>query len=271
MLLPQYWLRQQKLQRALVNYPIYDPPHKVEERLLPKEKALENFQYFIDVRQQRLDFFTRWLGTCFGVNSSLEQQGIEGLLDWAETYVCVAMPSEDYIRTARVFHSYAEPWAGAYAAVNALLDLGIMLGEALIRHRPGLRWQMEWSMSDHPDIEQAETKETLVFLRVRARDIRASKSSECSGFRRPLLASPGDALDYEPIYDFISTYQMLVSQATTYEYAKKMRGTPKALHSNTRSQYLRNWVDLALVRSNREQMAFVKQRNQPSLDGGRHG
>lgn len=41
--LPQAYLRRLWLRRALRDYPLYDPPHKVEERLLSKAKAKENF------------------------------------------------------------------------------------------------------------------------------------------------------------------------------------------------------------------------------------
>ena len=30
------WLRKRRLERALREYPLYDPPHKVEERLLSR-------------------------------------------------------------------------------------------------------------------------------------------------------------------------------------------------------------------------------------------
>ncbi len=61
MLLPQVSLRREWLRRALRDYPLYDPPHKIEERLLSKEEALENFDYFMRVRQQRLSYFENWL------------------------------------------------------------------------------------------------------------------------------------------------------------------------------------------------------------------
>jgi hypothetical protein len=47
---PQVKLRRFRLERALREYPLYDPPHKVEERLLASEKAAENFDYFMRMR-----------------------------------------------------------------------------------------------------------------------------------------------------------------------------------------------------------------------------
>jgi hypothetical protein len=57
------------LERALHDYPLYDPPHKVEERRLPKEKAAENFDYFISVRMQRVAQLRDWLQRDFAVST----------------------------------------------------------------------------------------------------------------------------------------------------------------------------------------------------------
>ncbi len=44
------------LRRASRDYPLYDPRHKIEERLLTKEKATENFDYSVRARLQRLAY-----------------------------------------------------------------------------------------------------------------------------------------------------------------------------------------------------------------------
>jgi hypothetical protein len=56
MILPQAWLRRMGLRRASRDYPLYDPRHKIEERLLTKEKATENFDYSVRARLQRLAY-----------------------------------------------------------------------------------------------------------------------------------------------------------------------------------------------------------------------
>jgi hypothetical protein len=248
MLLPQYWLRQQRLQRALRDYPMYDPPHKFEERLLPKEKALENFQYFKDVRLERVSFFNNWLESEFGIQASLEDKGVENLLDWAADYIAVIMPSNDFWQTVKVYNGYAKSWAGEYAGVNAYFDLGATLGEAIIRRRPTLRWQMEWSLADYPNIEQTVSKPTMNMLLGRQRDIRARMRSECSGIRRPVLASAIHAVEYEPVYGCLSTYFGLEYEPATVEYRIKTRTMPKGLRAGN-GPYLRNWMKLALTPS----------------------
>ena len=58
MLLPQAWMRKRSLERALRGYPLYDPPHKVEERLLAGEGRWRKLNYFMRVREQRLAAFS---------------------------------------------------------------------------------------------------------------------------------------------------------------------------------------------------------------------
>ena len=65
MILPQVRLRKLRLERALREYPLYDPPHKVDERLLPREKAAENFDYFMRMRLDRVRYFCGWLKRYF--------------------------------------------------------------------------------------------------------------------------------------------------------------------------------------------------------------
>jgi hypothetical protein len=53
--------RKRELQRALGEYPLYNPPHKVELRLLTKERAAESFDYFMAVRLVRVAYPQSWL------------------------------------------------------------------------------------------------------------------------------------------------------------------------------------------------------------------
>lgn len=228
MLLPQYWLRQQRLQRALLDYPIYDPPHKSEERILPKDQALENFQYFLDVRLDRVEFFNNWLSSHFGVKAGLDQKGIENTLDWAENYVGIILPL-DIRKTAEVFFCYELPWTGDYAGANPLFDLAATLGEAIIRLRPELRWRMEWSLSDFLGVESALPRETMAMLRCRERDIREMKRDKWSGYRRPLLASHDDPIKLESTLGYVENYQGLMSQSVTVASAFAEMQRPKKM------------------------------------------
>ena len=246
MLLPEYWLRQKRLQRALHDYPIYDPPHKTEERLLPKDNALENFKYFVHVRLQRVEFFNNWLRSHFGVEAGLDQKGVENALDWATDYMAVLMTTSDFLLTSQIVEAYVRPWRGEYVGANAYFDLGAMLGEAIIRQRPNLRWQMEWSLADYPNVEQTVSKPTMAMLRSRERDIRESKRDKWSGYRRPLLASADKATDYVPVYGYLSTYSGQEFSRGTVEYKLKNLHKPKGLRFPAGTPYLKDMINLAL-------------------------
>ena len=246
MLVPRYWLSKQRLQLALANYPIYDPPHKTEERLLPIEKALDNFHYFMRVRHDRIHFFRTWLSDRFGVNTSFEKEGIEDTLNWVDAYVPIIMPYQNFSQTSVVFKGYARQWSGEYAGANAFFDLGAMLGETIIHHRPDLRWQLEWSLEDYPSVEKTLPRETMILLRSRERDVREAKREKYSGYRRPLLASAYGPLGYEPVYGMISTHFLIVSQRVAIDHAIRNLSVPGGLRTGNRD-YLRAWIHRALI------------------------
>ncbi|MBR8173745.1 hypothetical protein KDX27_39330 [Burkholderia cenocepacia] len=111
MLLPQMWLRKQWLRRALRDYPIYDPPHKVEERLLSKEQVHENFDYFMSVRLQRLEHFRGWLHHYFGVDLSLDRPGVRRLNRWANKYAGLLLATDSDGNSMSTYFDY-QPSSG---------------------------------------------------------------------------------------------------------------------------------------------------------------
>ncbi|MCL8385351.1 hypothetical protein [Xanthobacter aminoxidans] len=58
---PRYWYPYLRMSRALVDYPIYAPPHLKCESDLTDDEAQENFDYFMKVKDQRLDMFLDWM------------------------------------------------------------------------------------------------------------------------------------------------------------------------------------------------------------------
>jgi len=241
---PHYKRRQSRLRQALLNYPLYDPPHKGEERVLPVEQALENFRYFMDVRKERGAYFMQWLRDEFGVDASLEPAGTDATLDWARDYVPVIMPFDNRDRDPAVYYGRAEPWIGDYAGANAFVDLGAMLGEAIILRRPHLRWQMEWSMSDYPGIEQTADAKTMTIFRCYEQEMREIKEERWSGYRRPIIASASDPVVYEPVYGFLDTYFFVLAQHITVKAAFREATEPQGLRSDN-FLYLRDWFERA--------------------------
>lgn len=225
MLRPQYWLRQPKLQRALVDYPVYDPPHKSEERVLPEDKARENFQYFLSVRHERLDFFFGWLERQFGVQASLEGRGLEAFLDWAKDYIALLLPDKN---VGDVFMAYAQPWSGRYAGSNVLFDIGIATGEAIILQRPDLVWCMEWPLVQLQGDQKASRE-----ARVRSiqRYEQERKRNKNSGYRRPSLASIKSPAYYAPVFATVFSFHLMQSLWASFDLAWKEFKTPKASRS----------------------------------------
>jgi hypothetical protein len=146
-LLPQMWLRKQWLMRALQNYPLYDPPHKIEERLMPREQAFENFLYFMDVRKQRVEHFRTWLRQRFWTPVQANERGVKALNSWAVRYSAFLLPAHP---NGISYFSYNPPWMGDCAGCNVLFDMGISLGEFLIANCPNLRWDMNSISASRP-------------------------------------------------------------------------------------------------------------------------
>ena len=140
MLLPQMWLRKRKLETLLKDYPLYDPPHKVEERVLPKEQAQQNFEYFMDVREQRAVYFTKSLKNQFDIEIAATPRGVEALDLWMFQYGGLLLPNE---MVEVSYFTYDPPWRGTAVGCNALFDTGIVFGEFLIANCPKLRWEMD--------------------------------------------------------------------------------------------------------------------------------
>lgn len=143
MLLPHMQLRKLWLRRVLRDYPLYDPPHKVEERLLSRDKATENFDYFMRVRQERLTHFQNWLRRNFGVTLTLEEKSVKALNRWGNRYAGLLFVTGPDGYPTDSYFTYNPSWTGENAGNNALFDMGIALGEIIIANCPKLRWHVD--------------------------------------------------------------------------------------------------------------------------------
>jgi hypothetical protein len=148
MIHPMFWLKHWKARHTLADYPFYDVPHKQAERTLGEAEVQENFDYFMHVRLDRLAIFQRWLHGGFGVNATLNGDGVLALYGWANDYGGGLIGDETY--TAIIFDSYQPLWVGEYAGYNVMVDIAILLGEYLISKRPQLHWKI---YRGHPDEE----------------------------------------------------------------------------------------------------------------------
>jgi hypothetical protein len=137
------WLRTSRLERALVGYPQYDPPHKVEERLLSREAAAENFDYFMRVRLDRLAYFQTWLREQFGFRISLDEKGILAFCRWRSKYAGFLLTKGPDGYPTDSYFTYSPRWNGENIGHNVVFDTGIFLGEAILANCPKLRWDFD--------------------------------------------------------------------------------------------------------------------------------
>jgi hypothetical protein len=135
--------RKERLERALPEYPPYDPPHKVEERLLSRMEATQNFDYFMRVRLDRLAYFRTWLEQQFGFKISFDEPGVRELSRWGNEYAGFLLPKGPGGHPTMSYFDYDPPWTAENAGLNVLFDMGITFGEAIVANCPNVHWDID--------------------------------------------------------------------------------------------------------------------------------
>jgi hypothetical protein len=221
MLLPHVWLRKLWLRRALRGYPLYDPPHKVEEYLLTRERALENFNYFMSVREVRVAYFTNWLSRNFQTVIAPTEEGVRALNVWGNRFAGLLLTPDAKGNAKNSYFTYDPPWVGEEAGLNVLFDLGITLGEFIVSNCPRLHWDVD------PISE------------VLPRTGKMLKKSPGMSFQRPMLSGFGDpvatANPLHRVWGF--AYQMNL-YFTNSRGIKRYYRQPKFARENIRWQIL---------------------------------
>jgi len=224
MLLPQAWLRKRWLARALRDYPLYDPPHKVEERLLTRERATENFDYFMRVRPQRLAYFRGWLRRNFGVTITLDEKGVKALGRWGNKYAGLLLNEGPGGNPTDSYFTYDPPWTGEYAGNNVIFDMGITLGEAMIASCPNLRWDVDPISAILP------------------RTARQLKREAGMSFQRPTLTGFDDPVSgKDPLHDAYEFACQMMDNMTTFEGIHRIYGRPLGIRRLVVDELLNNF------------------------------
>jgi|GEM_PF-2514583 len=211
MLLPHVAIRKFWLKRALRGYPLYDPPQKVEERLLTKELAAENFEYFMRVRQRRMAHFQDWLHRYFFITLTPDAKGVRALNRWGNKYAGLLLNVGPNGRPTSSYFTYEPAWIGNEIGCNVLFDMGIALGEALIANRSELHWDLAPTLAILPSTAKVLKKSAgMSFQR-----------PEIAGFNNPAWSWP--ALHY--VYGFSHD---MVTYLTTFKGLKRFHRRSKA-------------------------------------------
>lgn len=227
MLLPHMTLRKFKLRRALRHYPVYDPPHKAEERLLSKAKATENFDYFMRVRLQRSAYFQDWLRRYFGVTLTPDEAGVRALNRWGNKYAgLLLLPGPSDHQTPYYF-TYDPPWTGENAGCNVVFDIGITMGEFIIANCPKLRWDVD---------------PISAILPRRAGNL---KDAEGTSFQRPMLASSENPVwgDAPLHYTYIFSTQMS-NLTTTFDSVGRYYALPARVRNGIKDQLINRFKSI---------------------------
>ncbi len=122
----------------MVGYPIYTVPHPQAEAALDQVRIMQNFDYFMGVRLERLAAFRIWLHQHFNVAAPLDEPGLHAVNAWVERYGGGLVADIGAMRSA--FFNNSPAWEGPFAGCNVMLDLAIFFGEYLIAQRPRLKW-----------------------------------------------------------------------------------------------------------------------------------
>lgn len=148
MIHPKYWLKHARVKRALIDYPLYDVPHRRAERTMSEAEAQDNFDYFIRVKSERMAFFQEWLSSNFETKASVGGDGVRAVSCWIDEYGGGLIGDE--LESQSIFSSYQPRWVDRYAGYNVIVDIAIFLGEFLLAKRPRLYWKMQRGHEQDP-------------------------------------------------------------------------------------------------------------------------
>lgn len=220
-----------EVEHALHHYPLYDPPHKVEERRLPKEKAAENFDYFMRVRMKRVAEFRDWLQRRFAVTVTLDEKGVRALGRWGNDYAgwLLARGADGHPQSPDThyhpYYAYDPPWTGENAGMNVVFDIGITLGEAIIANCPKLHWDFDPTSAILP------------------RTARMLKRTPGLGFQRPMLTGFDNPAYQSMPLENAFYFALDMMKLTTVEGIEKFDDQPRGFKCLNLKQLVRVFKD----------------------------
>jgi hypothetical protein len=188
--------------RAVVTYPVYDPPHSMAWPRNSVRKAEENFRYFERWKDERIEGLLQWLRR-FGVDGSLTPGGLAAIDIWFHDYAhCLVGYSEFLDKTA--LHDLTPNWEGELQRLNVVWDLGLYFGQYICTVKPGAKWELEYG------------NETL-------------RREEYDGYHQPCIkvARPSSVLPVTPWDDIY--YAAIKKKERSWSIHQSYLGTTSAL------------------------------------------
>jgi hypothetical protein len=148
---------------ALVDYPLYEPPHRqgpnnprhargqgeeayhqfIQEY---NARSKQNFAYFMAHREQRLAALASFLRK-FEVTIGVDDRGLSLVSAWCPGNCGALVPDLGSNATRQAFFQLA-PWTEKWRGLNVIFDLGIFLGECLLIRNEHLYWEFFPRSSD---------------------------------------------------------------------------------------------------------------------------
>lgn len=134
--------QERALARAnLRGYPEFAPPHRENANNLTQTEAVENFEFLMQQKEQRLAAFGAFLAK-FGVSAGLDDGSIRAVSTWSSRFAGALAEDLRSTRAELAFFHFAEPWRDELQGLNAILDFGLFFGEALIARNSKFAWKL---------------------------------------------------------------------------------------------------------------------------------
>jgi hypothetical protein len=150
---PRAWYRAWRLKSAMHGYLVYSPPNPQNEIELPTSKAKENFDYFLQQRPTRLQYFRSFMKR-FGVDAATTDDGLNAVSYWLNRYGGLLLPFQSHGATSlQAFMNHDPPWAGEHIGINVVWDLATYVGECVLARRPSAYWGLNTGDPDPISLE----------------------------------------------------------------------------------------------------------------------
>ena len=133
-----YVRKRQRFLETLSDYPVYLPPFTGRPHAY--EKARENFNYFLQTKNDRMNYiknYLRKLNVPAGTTAADINQIGRWLRDHGGYFMATSLKEQ---HDAQRF--YKPEWTGDLVGLNVINDLAIMVGEMIVAKKPTARWRL---------------------------------------------------------------------------------------------------------------------------------